>query len=204
MIRSIVVAIVIFAAAFGLQAGVAVFQTRDSSALSQREVDRIVNGSATGVAADTAQTDADAATPTVDSQRPANDASAGQMEIALEDARTALMQWEGASMGSGLLAAITWLVFASARSKKVAGIAQSASAMPHWFGGYLAFVVLAGIAAFAELEFQGLWPKIAPLVSFLSGGLIFLLGSIGYFLSTALGAPSLIRRSVPLAHLISR
>jgi hypothetical protein len=208
IVRGIVIAIVIFAAMFGVQAGVTLLQTADSGCLSRNEVNRIMKQAPSApptVAADT-QTDADAPTPTVDSPPPtkAADTTQGQIDLEREDAKTGLLQWGGLGMIGGLVAAIIWVIFADARHREVEAAAHSVSGRPYWLAFFLIFIVAFTAAALYELQYLGLGPKLSPVTTLVQGALILILGALGYYVSTALGAPKVIRPSVPLSHIMLR
>lgn len=119
-------------------------------------------------------------------------------------ARDDLIQWFSLTMIGGLIASMVWIAFAFRRARDVHGPQGARSAAPLWWGCFLALGVAGCAVAFYILRAQGLSSIITGTMINAGFALTFALAYLYYYLSTALGAPPVIRPSVPLATLIIR
>jgi len=207
VLKAFAISAVVFIVMFAILAGLVILRTSDSRVLSQAILDKAMAQDAAPAPAAAASGPASAA-PALDTSPPQASApgtgSEGTIELYRKQARSELLILCGLAMFAGFIAAASWLVFIFGRAKEVVGILGSASGMGAWFGGFLAFVVLGALAGVYELKFQNLATILASEATVTVILLCFAVGAIGYYLSTAFGAPKLMRPSVPLLTLMIR
>jgi hypothetical protein len=211
LLRGLSIATVVFIFLFGITAGVVYLRTNDSGALNQSVVDATQGASpATAAGAPASSSSADSSSPAaLDTQSgpAANDqesSTEGQLNLERLQARRGLVRWCALVMGAGWVTTAGWLFYAFERAKAAVSIQGFQSARPGWLGGFLIFTGLGFVATIVELRTFGLGPLISSQTLITTLLMCFGLGAIGYYTSTALGVPTKMRPSVPLATLFLR
>ena len=208
MLRGFSISIVVFAVLLAAASAFVIFRTSDSRELNQSIIDATLTASAAEPAASASAGALDASSSPLDAQSSpaANgvDATGGQMDLYRQQARSGLLAWSAITMSAGLVCSFGWIAFAFGRARQVHGPQGFRSALPAWFIGFLSFAILALMATFVELKPLGLAALLAPQAMITMVLLLFIAGSIGYYISTAISAPRIIRPSVPLATLLLR
>ena len=212
MLRGLGVAVGIFVLFFAFGFGGLQWRTHEPDFLAQKVKDRVSQSvssapaatqPATPGASDPEALDAQAAAPPTSG---ALDKSSGgdastQLETYRVEARDSLQIWYSAAMAGGLLAALTWLIFAWSRvsSQTVHGAGGMRSASPFWWGCLLLLIILAVVSALYALRSRALGEFISS--GTVNGMVLFcaVWAMLAYYLACAFGAPTVLRASVPLA-----
>lgn len=205
MIRSLGIAVGVFFVLLLVGVTVVWMSTRTTDILAQSVVDRAARESTTAAsdltAAGGSALDGAALDPlgAPAAAGPSGDDQGARLETVREEVRSDLITWFALAMGGGVLASWVWLIAASRKAPTVMGGQGQRSMAGAWWGCLLLFGVLAvGVAAYL-LKAKGLGPLLASSMLVIGFLLTFGFGLIGYYLSTALGAPVLMRPSVLLA-----
>lgn len=196
MLRAGVISFVVFIVLFGIASAVVVYRTGDSRVLSQTVLDSVTSKSTSSAASSSGSLDAAA---------PSQSEETNTLDTLKEDARKGLLTWSALAMGAGLLCALGWLAMAFSRAKTAATADQFRSSGAAWLACLLGFVTLLVILSFVMLQqaSHGGW-ALSSETSVTMGLMCFGLGLVGYYTSTAVGAPAIMRPSVPFATLIIR
>lgn len=208
MIRGFGVAFALFLVITALGAAAIWATTRDSSVLAQGVLNQAQNAlsAASAVAPDTASSipEAGEILDSVDTSGASASPVSEQIETYRVQARNDLIRWFSLTMFGGLLATFLWLAFTHQRSRNVHGPQGARSASGLWWGGFLVCGIAGGLVAFYMLRSQGLSAIVSAAMINVGFLLSFLLVALAYYLGTALGAPAVMRPSVPAATLIFR
>lgn len=208
MLKGLLIATGVFLVLFAIASGAIVYRTQDSRVVNQTIIDKTTNESAAPPSARASPSGADSSATALDpTAGPAAsnvDSSGQELKLYLDTARTGLLAWCTMALAAGLLASIGWLAHASGRAKVVQGPLGFRSARPGWLLGLLIFFVLTFVATFVELKGLGLAAILAPEAIITTLLLCIALGSVGYYISTAVGVSKVMRPSVPLATLLLR
>ena len=208
MIRGFGVAFVLFLVITTLGTAAIWATTRDSSVLAQGVLNQAQNAL---TAAGSAAVDPVSSIPesgelldSADSSGASGASVAEQIETYRIQARDDLIRWLFLTMFGGILATFLWLAFAHQKSGNVHGPQGARSAGGLWWGGFLFCGIAGGLVAFYMLRLQGMAAIISSSMINVGFLLSFLLVALAYYLATALGAPVVMRPSVPAATLIFR
>lgn len=200
MIKGLIIAIATAVVMFSVQTGVVLGETGSSSALNRTIVDKAANAQSTAI-------------PASDSKEGALDAPTGSgagatdqdpIPLYLENARSGLLVWCAISCACTLLAAIAWLAKANQVNRTATGQQGVTRSGPVWFFALLGLMVMLAVASFVELQFGGLGALLNPDIIVTDCAMIFALGIVGYYTSTVIGTPSMVRAAIPMAHLMYR
>jgi hypothetical protein len=209
MIRGFGVAFALFLGVTAVGAAVIWLSTRDSSVLAQgvlNQAQSALSSAATASATDTSgvATETGEVLDSTESVGMSEAPVSEQIETYRIQARSDLIRWFSLTMVGGLLATFLWLAFAHRRSRNVHGPQGARSAGGLWWGGFLFCGIAGGLVALYMLRSQGLGAIVSAAMINVGFLLCFLLVALAYYLATALGAPAVMRPSVPVATLIFR
>lgn len=199
MIRSLGVAFVVFLALFLAGFGVVALTTRDTDILAPRYLDQaqqLVGAAIDGLPGAEGQALDAGGDP---DQGTANQSN--QLETFRLQARNNLNLWLGAVMIGGLVVSWSWLFHAFGKAAKVVGPESARGAAPLWWGGLITGGAIVAGATLFILRSRGLAGLVTGSVVNMGLMLSFGLVLIAYYLATAIGAPPVVRPSVPLATL---
>lgn len=201
MLRSLGTALLVFVILLGIGLGAIWASALDASVLSKPYLDRAQQAAAAATAA-APSPDAGQVIDAAPNDTAAADVT--QLETFREDAHRKLNIWLLSAMGFGLLACWGWLLFAHGHAGKVVGPESARAAAGAWWGGLVACALGIGVASFLALQIDGVAELVSSSAAALGLGLAVALPLLGYFGGTLVGAPRIVRPSVPLATLLLR
>jgi hypothetical protein len=209
VLKAFVTSVFVFVVLLGIAGAVVVYRTDDSRVLDQTILDRSM--------AQNADASAGAATPdaataggngALDAPAPnaaaSPNASNGQIDLFRAEARDGMLVWTASTLGAALLCSLAWLAHVWGVGKAASTPEDFHAARPGWLVGLLVFTLATVAAALLELNSLGLGKILAPEPKLTTLLMSFGLGVLGFYTSSALGAPVTMRRSVPLATVLLR
>lgn len=137
---------------------------------------------------------------------PSTQNSAAQQQTQIEQLRRdtlkGLQKGLFRSMLFTALVALTWTIGACMRSRSVGGVSAMRSAQGMWALGLIVIMVVSVLISWLTFRAGGGAQAVDGSNVYPFSGAAFVLAILGYFLATAIGAPTVLRTSVPLATMI--